>query len=189
MNVNREFSTCGAAPLVFDMPPPLDVAVLPRNRQPLIVGLVPLPSFDMPPPSFAVFVSNELLRTFGDAPLMLRMPPPAMSDVLSTNRQSSTVGLEPSLSMPPCAPPVIVKPSISVSLPSPRLQVTVVPLPPPSIVVVSKPFSLRIVMALPSVLMFSVYVPSDTMITSPPSAASIACWIVGKSPGTRMSAA
>ncbi len=78
---------------------------------------------------------------------------------------------------PLALPPVIVKPSSTVSGPSPFRHCTTWKLPVPSMVVTSDPAELRSVTALPRKLMASKYVPGATTISSVSTALSMAVWI------------
>src|SRR5688572_14545902 len=68
-------------------------------------------------------------------------------------------------------------------------NVTTGPARLPSMMVTAGPCSLATVIALPRKSMFSTYVPGATRTMSPGTAASIACWMVAASAGTRTVAA
>jgi hypothetical protein len=111
----------------------------------------PSPLIIPPPAARAVLSMNEQPSMSGLLPERFRIAAPT-SPRLPVKMQSRTVGLLPTLCMPPpreASPPVIVKPSSSVSGPSPLAQVTTVPAPWASIVVSSGPAVLRRVTALP----------------------------------------
>ena len=99
--------------------------------------------------------------------------------------QFLTVGLVPSLRIPPPmvelapntdgspVPPVIVKPSTTVSDPSPLMHLTTLSFRPvPSMVVTAAPPELRRVIALPRKLMTSLYAPGSTTTSSTPHTAA-----------------
>ncbi len=104
------------------------------------------------------------------------------------------VGEELKIQTPPALKPQkkepnpfrIVNPAKTESNPSLVTNLTPQSEPPPSMIVVAAPLTLVRVTALPSKLMFSLYVPSETNTVSPFEAASIAAWIVGLSAGTRI---
>jgi len=140
----------------------------------------------IPPPSSAEFPMNVQLVTLG---LLgeLYIPPPLLVAEFPVNVQLVIVGLLTELYIPPpleAEPPVIVKPSISVSGPSLWAQVTTDPAPPASIVVSEAPSLPRSAIALPLKSIVSEYVPGATLIWSPSvaAAASMAAWIVALGP-------
>ena len=192
--VNMQSVTIGLALVVLSIPPPVPMAasaMFPMKSQFVTVGLQSA-LLCMPAPNFAVLPVNEQSSTVGLLPLKLPIPPPFVEALLFTNVQLVTVGLLPLLFIPPpklASPPVIVKPSSTVSRPSPEVQVTTVPASCASIVVTSRPAELRTVIALPRKLMVSKYVPGATTTSSVSTAASMAAWMLENGTGTlRMSA-
>ncbi len=134
----------------------------------------------------AVFSLNmQLLNTGKEKEELHTPPPPPLTALFPLNVQLLTVGEELVLYIPPpeiADPLVITNPSMTVSLPSPESQVITLPTALPSMIVDVTIAAfvgsvLRSVIALPSMLRFSTYVPGETMIMSPFVDAVIAVWI------------
>ena len=154
--------TLGLLALLLTIPPPLPVAVFAVNVQSVTVGLL-LMKLYIPPPEVALLSLNVQPATSGPL-LLLNIPPPLTMAVFPLNVQPITVGLLLVLSIPPpnsACPPVIVKPSRTVSTVSLLMHKTTVPSPTPSLsmsplmMVTSGPSELRTVIALPRKLMSS----------------------------------
>jgi len=133
------------------------------NAQSVTVGLESL--LVIPAPRLRPWFATNVHRVTVGLADILHIPPPCMPK-LSLNMQLVTVGLEDSLYIPPAGPgpepeldhiqaPVIVKPSSTVSGPSPLVHATMGPGPSVLIVVTSGPPLLRRVIALPPRLIVS----------------------------------
>ena len=162
------------------MPPPLSsVQALLRIMLLLTVERVLSTWAWNPPPLRAELFSMVLLMMVGLLGPKARMPPPYPSVWFSRMMLPRMVG-EPRIKMPPPpsdgrpVPPVMVKPSTTVSGPTRAEISTVGPPLLPSMMVDMGPFTLVRVMALPSRLMFSTYVPSATRTVVPVPAAAMA---------------
>ena len=144
------------------------------------------------PPFSAVLFSNVQSSKVGLLEWFRTAPP--WVPVLFMNLQLTTLGLVLKFHIPPASAPEeglpleIVKPSIIVFISSSLLHRRTRRIDSPSMIVTSGPPLLCNHTALPSKLTTStpvpIYVPGITRISSPSLEASMASWIVGKSPGT-----